>query len=430
MTDPLDATRRLLAYIDASPTPYHAADRSTSFLRERGFQRLGEGDAWHLAPGDRRFLVRGETTVAAFVVGSAPPAEAGFRLVGAHLDSPNLRLKPHPAACREGYLQLAVEVYGGVLLSTWTDRDLTVAGRLVLAGGETRLVNLRRPACRIPQLAIHLNREVNDKGLVLDRQTHLAPVAGLADAEEDAEARLLSALCDEADVERTEVAGFDLMLHDASPSTIAGLSSEFVHAPRLDNLASCHAALEALAEAADGGHGEATRVALLFDHEEVGSQSAGGAASSLLPTLLERIVAATGGGREDLHRGIARSLLVSADMAHAVHPNYADRHEPAHRPQLNAGPVIKVNASQRYATSGTTSAAFAALSREAGVEPQLFVNRSDLPCGSTIGPISAARSGIATVDVGNPMLSMHSAREMAGSRDHEPMIRVLRAHFG
>ncbi|MGE0707183.1 MAG: M18 family aminopeptidase [Planctomycetota bacterium] len=417
----LATTRRLLEYIDASPTPFHAVAAARLLLDAAGYQPLDEGERWELVQGDRRYVVRNQSTLIAFEVGQDAPPRAGFRLIGAHTDSPNLRLKPNPTYVKEGYRQLGVDVYGGVLLATWADRDLSLAGRVLLAGEpEPRLLKIARPLCRIPNVAIHLNREVNTSGLVLNKQTHLPPVVGL----EGAEGWLEALVARELGVEPAAIEGHELMLYDVVPSCVSGVDQEFIHAPRLDNLGSCHAALSALSAVA-GQDVEHTRVIALYDHEEVGSQSAEGADSPFLDSVLERIVLSRGGGAEDLFRAKARSCFVSADMAHAVHPNYADLHEKHHMPRLNAGPVLKVNSNLRYATNPSSARPFVQACKDADVPLQRFVNRSDLACGSTIGPITASRLGIATVDVGNPMLSMHSVREMAGSRDHERMVAAM-----
>jgi aspartyl aminopeptidase len=429
-----DAARDLLRFIDASPTPYHAVAEATRRLESAGFAPLAETAPWSLAPGARHTLVRSESSLLAFEVGEAPLADAGFHAIGAHTDSPNLRVKPSPDVTAHGCRQLAIEPYGGVLLHTWLDRDLSLAGRVVLAtAGRLRSVNLdfARPLLRIPNLAIHLQRETKSEGLKLNEQTHLVPVLGLESAPPFAE--LLAAELraqGQGAIEARAIHGFDLMLYDTQPGSVSGARGEFLHAPRLDNLASCHAALSALIGAQRAPLPPFTRVVVLYDHEEVGSRSAQGAQSGFLADTLARIVeAAKSGGPQGLSRAMARSLLVSADMAHAVHPNYSERHEPGHRPRLGGGPVLKVNSNQSYASDAVTLGHFTALCRARGVEPQQFVARSDLGCGSTIGPISAARAGIRTVDVGNPMLSMHSCREMAAVADVEPMIGVLGAFF-
>jgi aspartyl aminopeptidase len=407
----------LLAFLRASPTPFHAVDQARRRLEAHGFRALDEAEPWdQLAPGAYCVTSSG-SNLFAFVL-PEPRDRRRFCLVGAHTDSPNLRIKPSAEYAHEGYAQVGVEVYGGVLVNSWLDRDLGVAGRVIVRDDrgalDSRLVCLERPLLRVPQLAIHLDREVNDKGLVLNRQDHLAPVLGLAGSG----ASLGALIAEAAGVAADRVVAGDLMLFDVTPPVLGGAAGELIFSARLDNLAMCHAAVTAIAQVT---RPPAIPVIALFDHEEVGSGSAAGAASAVLPRILERLA----GGREAFHQACARSTCVSADMAHAVHPNYASRHEPRHRPQLNGGPVIKTNTQQRYATSAATAAMFAELCRAEDVAVQHYVHRTDLPCGTTIGPITSTLLGIATVDVGNPMLSMHSARELAGARDPEAMTRVL-----
>jgi aspartyl aminopeptidase len=426
----VDAVADLLAFIDRCPTPYHAVAEAARRLRSAGFAELAEAEVWKLSAGDRRYAVRNDGSLVAFQLGRASPAEAGFRVIGAHTDSPNLRVKPLADVTAHGYRQLAIEPYGGVLLHTWLDRDLSLAGRVTLRhsdGPRVALVDFARPLLRIPSLAIHLHREVREKGLELNAQTHLAPVVGLEGAPPLPE--LIAAELREqgiADAPAADVLAFDLMTYDVQPAATSGARGEFIHAARLDNLASCHAAVCALVAATETALPAHARAIVLYDHEEVGSRSAHGAGGTLLADALERAVSGfEGGAAQGTARALARSVLVSADMAHAVHPNYADRHEPGHRPVIGRGPVIKTNASQSYASDARTAGLFRDVCGAAGIEPQHFVIRSDLACGSTIGPITAARVGIPTVDVGNPMLSMHSCRELAGSADVEPMLRVL-----
>ncbi len=435
----------LLEFIDRSPTPYHAVASAAARLEAGGYRRIEESDLWTLRSGDRCYVVRGGGSLAAFEVGARTPAEVGFRIVGAHTDSPNLRVKPKPDVRAHGLHQLAVETYGGVLLHTWLDRDLSLAGRVTLRDGRgtrTELVDFARPLLRVPSLAIHLYRELSQEGLKLNAQKHLVPVLGLTASNEDS--TLASLLAGElgremsakggAAPEAADILAYDLMAYDVQPAALSGADGEFIHAARLDNLASSHAGLSALIAAGSSGVADSTRVVVLYDHEEVGSRSSTGAGGTFLSDLLERIAVAvaeaSGEDKEQASaRAAARSWLVSADMAHAVHPNYADRHEPGHRPRLGGGPVIKTNANQSYATDAESAGFFAALCERVGVTPQDFVTRSDLGCGSTIGPISAARVGIRTVDVGTPMLSMHSCREMAASADVVPMISVLTEFF-
>jgi aspartyl aminopeptidase len=429
-----DAAGDLLRFIDRSPTPYHAVAEAVRRLEAAGFARLEETSLWRLEPGSRAFAVRGEGSLVAFEVGATTPVEGGFRWIGAHTDSPNLRVKPCADALAHGYRQLAVEPYGGVLLHTWLDRDLSLAGRVSVRDGKgTRslLVDFERPLLRVPSLAIHLAREISSEGLKLNPQQHAVPVLGLEDSPPLPEllATELRAR-GQADLPAQDVLAFDLMTCDVQAGARSGARGEFLHAPRLDNLGSCHAAVSALVSAQQAPLPAFTRGLVLYDHEEVGSRSAAGAAGTLLADACERIVAGVKGGEaQGLARAVARSFLLSADMAHAVHPNYADRHEPGHRPVIGRGPVIKTNANQSYASDANTAGFVRSLCRDLGIEPQHFVTRSDLPCGSTIGPITAARLGIPTLDLGNPMLSMHSCREMAGAADVAPMIDLLRAFY-
>jgi aspartyl aminopeptidase len=429
---PHDAADDLLDYVDASPTPFHACAESVRRLEAAGFRALDERESWTLAPGDKVYVTRGGTSVLAFVVGAVPADRAGFHLVGAHTDSPNLRLKPRPEITRNGLHTLGVEPYGGVLFHTWLDRDLSLAGR-VLITREGRvvplLVRFEHALARIPSLAIHLNRGVNTDGLVLNAQQHLPPLVGLESVGPlDLREQLAARLAETGEhVAPDDILAFDLSLFDVVPSTRSGLHGELLHAPRLDNLASCHAGLSAFL-AVDGPR-DATRGIVLYDHEECGSRSAQGADSPFLRATLERLVVAGEHRADSLHRALARSFFISADMAHAVHPNYAEKHEPAHMPHLGRGPVIKSNASQSYATDGESWATFTALCRRADVTPQHFVTRSDIGCGSTIGPITAALLGLRTVDVGSPMLSMHSIRELCAASDVAQMVAVLRTFF-
>jgi aspartyl aminopeptidase len=419
----------LLGFIDAGPSPYHAVAAMVARLESAGFSPLREGERWSVSAGDARYVVREGGTIAAFRVGSAAPSDAGFRLIGAHTDSPTLKVRPVADARRVGYRLVGTEVYGAPLLHTWLDRDLTLAGRVVVRDSSgaltTRLVHLPGAPLRVPSLAIHLFRELREEGLQLDPQRHMVPVWSHRDSAR--EPGLLELLAAELDVSPDAIYGHDLVTADTQPSALGGADGEWVLAPRLDNLASCHAGLAALLGAEVG---PATQVLVANDHEEVGSGSAVGARGSFLEQVLGRVVAAIeDGDAQALPRALSRSRLVSSDMAHAVHPNYADRHEAEHRPALGGGPVIKVNANQAYATDAAGAAWFAARCADAGARFQHFVTRGDLPCGSTIGPLTATRLGIPTVDVGNPMLSMHSCREQAALDDIAPMVAALDAHL-
>ena len=418
-----DRIQSLLEFIDRSPTPFHAVQEITSTLSNKDFIEIKETDAWRLKPNGRYFLTRNDSSLIAFVVGSKPE----FKIIGAHTDSPNLRLKPQAVYAKNGYLQLGVEVYGGVLLSTWTDRDLSLAGRVVLAGKKnpsTKLVRFKQALLRIPQLAIHLNRNVNKKGLILNEQNHLPPIFSMQNKSAPDEV-LKKMVARELKCKPVNIMGLDLSLYDTQPGTLAGAEREFIFSGRLDNLASCHSAMHALTESTMKD--PATRVIAFYDHEEVGSESAQGAGSPFLKDVLERIILSE--KREGFLRAMANSFFISADMAHAIHPNYSEMHDNQHMPIINGGPVIKSNAGQRYATDAMSSVWFESLCKKAGIPVQKFVVRSDLGCGSTIGPITAANLGVRTVDIGNPMLSMHSIREMAGANDHELLIRAFKEFF-
>jgi aspartyl aminopeptidase len=406
--------RRMLTFIDASPSPFHACATAAARLGSAGFTVLDEADEWPTAPGGH-YVRRGGSLVA-WRTGPHHTATSGFRMVGAHTDSPNLRVKPHPDAGRAGCRQLAVEVYGGALLNSWLDRDLGLSGRVAVRGPhgpDERLLLVDRPLCRVPQLAIHLDREITANGLLLNAQQHLSPLWGLGDVTPGA---FTAFVAEALQVEPDAILAWDLMLHDVSPSTLVGVDDELISAPRLDNLCSSWAALEALLAVA-GDDPDQIPLVVLFDHEEIGSTSDRGAASTLLPAITERIVRGLGGDRDEHLRALAGSLCCSADMAHATHPNYADRHEPGHTIALNGGPVLKVNSNLRYASDATSSAAFVLACEQAAVPLQRYAHRSDLPCGSTIGPITAAAMGVPTFDIGAPQLAMHSARELCGADD-------------
>jgi aspartyl aminopeptidase len=415
----------LLAFLDASPSPFHAVASVAERLLAAGFSPVDERAPWEPGPG-RRFVIRGGSLVAWAVDGPASLAE-GFRIVGAHTDSPNLRVKPRPDTGRAGYRQLGVEVYGGALYNSWLDRDLGLSGRVVTADGDVHLVKVDRPLARVPQLAIHLDRGVND-GLKLNAQQHLVPLWGLGTP---AEGDFADFLGKELSVAPAAIASWDMMLHDLSPAALLGRHDELVSSGRIDNLLSCWAGTRALAAAVDGteavGGGAGVPVLCLFDHEEIGSQSSTGAAGAILPTVLERITLAAGLDRQDHLRALAASFCLSADGAHGTHPNYPERHEPGHQIALDGGPVLKLNANVRYATDAPASAVVKRAAAGAGVPLQEFVVRTDMPCGSTIGPITAARLGIPTVDVGVAQLSMHSARELCGSADPLRFVDLIAA---
>ncbi|HEX3598229.1 MAG TPA: M18 family aminopeptidase [Polyangiaceae bacterium] len=423
-----EASLDLMRFLDASPTPYHAVEETVRRLRENGFSELDEGDEWTLSPGDLRYVVRGGATIVALAIGDGPPSRAGFRLAAAHTDSPNFRAKPRSEVRAHGHRQLAVEVYGSPLLHTWLDRDLSLAGRVSLVDGSTHLVRFDRPICRISSLAIHLSPALSTDGLRLNPQQHLLPTLSLGDDEGGVEGLIAAELTARGagTVARDAVLAFDLMTYDVQGASNTGVNGELIASARLDNLSSCHAAVSALLSRSQVS--DSTRGIVLYDHEEVGSQSAAGAGSLFLRSVLSRVATGMrGAGADAAERAFAKSILVSADMAHAIHPNHADKHDPQNAPKLGAGPVVKFNASQSYATDAPGAALFERGCRELGFSAQRFSARNDMRCGSTIGPIAAARLGMRTVDVGNPMLSMHSCREVAAVEDVPRMILALKA---
>jgi len=423
------AAHELIEFIDASPSPWHAVASAEARLLANCFTRIEEGERWQLAAGGRYYAVRGASMIA-FVLGSRPLAEAGFRIVGTHTDSPGLRLKPKAALTGDGLARLGVEVYGGPILATFADRDLSLAGRVVLrtaAGQETRLLRFERPLVRLPNLAIHMNREVNEQGLKLNKQTELPLILGMLGEGEDAEAHLRKLLADKAQGEAADLLSWELTVYDVQKGCLWGANEEFIASRQLDNLASSYAALTALIATEQP---TATCVAAFFDHEEVGSESASGAGGSFIADVLTRIGSRAELDEEDRRRAMARSFFISADMAHAYNPNFPAAYEPGHKVRVNGGPVIKTNVNQRYTTNAETAARFMGLCEKAGVPYQQYAHRSDLGCGSTIGPMVAAQLGVASVDVGSPMWAMHSARESAGVHDHAYMIAALVAVFG
>jgi aspartyl aminopeptidase len=419
----------LIDFVDASPSPWHAVASAEKRLLAGGFVRLDEGERWQLESGGRYYTVRGGASMIAFVQGARPVAETGFRMVGAHTDSPGLRLKPKPGMNSDGLVRLGVEIYGGPILATFTDRDLGLAGRVVLrgaAGQETRLLCFERPLVRLPNLAIHMNREVNEQGLKLNKQTELPLTLGQLGEGEDADVNLRRMLADAVQADVADMLSFEMNIYDVQKGCLWGANEEFIADSQLDNLASCYAALTALLATTQP---DATCVAAFFDHEEVGSESATGAGGSFISDVLNRIAFQAALDEEDRRRALARSFFISADMAHAYNPNFPAAYEPGHKVRVNGGPVIKTNVNQRYATNAESAARFMGFCETAGVPYQQYAHRTDLGCGSTIGPMVAAQLGVASVDVGSPMWAMHSARESAGVNDQACMIAALTAAF-
>lgn len=415
-------TDDLMSFLAASPSPYHAVANTAERLEKAGFQQVAEADAWDGEAGGK-YVLRGGAIIAWYVPRGASPTTP-YRIVGSHTDSPNLRVKPHPDTGSRGWRQIAVEIYGGTLLNTWLDRDLGMSGRVTLRDGSHRLVNIDRPLLRVPQLAIHLDRSAND-GLKLDRQRHMTPIWGLGEVREG---DLIAFVEEELDLPPGEVLGWDLMAHSVEPPAYLGRDKELLAGPRMDNLLSVHAEAAALAAVSVNGDDlPYIPVMAAFDHEENGSQSDTGADGPLLGNVLERSIFSRGGTFEDRARTLAATVCLSSDTGHALHPNYTERHDPDHHPMPNGGPILKVNVNQRYATDGTGRAVFAAACERARVPWQSFVSNNAMPCGTTIGPITAARHGISTVDIGVAILSMHSAREMCGAEDPHLLAGALTA---
>jgi aspartyl aminopeptidase len=419
----------LLNFIDASPSPWHAVTSVTQILNANSFKPLIENQPWQFKKNGRYYVVRDGASIIAFVMGDQPLAESGFRIIGAHTDSPGLRLKPKAAFEAQGFAQLGVEIYGGPILATFTDRDLSLAGRVIVRDGDTyasHTVQFTNALVRLPNLAIHMNREVNNKGLVLNKQTGLPLIFGFATDSAEAITQLSQALANELNISPADIMTWDLAVYDTQKGCLWGLNQEFIANSQLDNLASCHAAVTALIA---NKKPHATNICALFDHEEVGSESASGASGSFMNDVITRICASSQSTEENRLRALANSFFISADMAHAYHPNHPSAYEPCHHALVNQGPVIKTNANQRYSTNAESAARFISLCEVAGVPYQQYAHRTDLGCGSTIGPILASNLGIASVDVGSPMWAMHSLRESAGVLDHSYMIKVLKAHF-
>ena len=414
----------LMDFLANSPTPFHAVRSMSESLNKAGFECLAEQDAWQLHPGKRYYVTRNNSSIIAFVYGRAPLLAGGIRILGAHTDSPCLKVKPQPELNKSGYFQLGVEVYGGALLNPWFDRDLSLAGRISYrtpAGAvEHSLLDFNRAIAVIPSLAIHLDREANTKRSV-NKQTDLPPVLMRSKAKGEPSADFRALLKSEmqkqglGDVD--EVLDYELSFYDVQRPALVGLESEFLTSARLDNLLSCYIGLQALLSS----DGEQTALLVCNDHEEVGSMSACGAQGPMLEDFLSRVLPDT----EARIRTLQSSMMVSADNAHGVHPNYADRHDANHGPKLNDGPVIKVNANQSYATNSQTSALFRHWCHELDIPVQTFVTRTDMGCGSTIGPIATAEVGVRAIDIGVPTFAMHSVREMAGVADSHYLYRVL-----
>lgn len=470
LNDDIAAARRFLKYVDASPTPFHAVATSSQMLEAAGFERVKEHDLWDkkVQQGGKYYFTRNQSALVAFAVGAKYEPGNGVHVVGAHTDSPNFQIKPVSKKTRDGYLQCGVETYGGGIWASWFDRDLGLAGRVIVSDSTQhssftgKLVHIKRPILRIPTLAIHLNRTVNE-AFKFNQEDNTIPILGLATEQlnkraeaalETAKATpqavgsptmsdkhhsvLLDLLASELGISVEQIQDFELSLYDTQQASIGGIDNEFIHSPRLDNQMSCFCATEALIASLSKpealADSSSIRAIALFDNEEVGSVSTHGAESNMLPSLIQRLVSlpvstTSSPAASNLYeQAIARSFLLSSDMAHGFHPNYASFYEENHRPKLNQGPVIKTNVKQRYATTGPTAFLVRRIAQEAQVPLQSFVVKNDVPCGSTIGPM-LSKLGIRTLDLGNPQLSMHSIRETCGTKDVEYKIDLFKHFF-
>ena len=416
----------LLDFLNRSPTPFHAVAGMKSRLLKAGFVQLEERDEWRLKNTGRYFVTRNDSSIIAFRTGTESAVTNGFRMVGAHTDSPCLKIKPNPVIDSKQYVQLGVEVYGGVLLNPWFDRDLSLAGRITLRNKKGELINhlidFERAIAVIPSLAIHLDREANDLRTI-NKQTYLPPILSVCSKQPfDLKTAVMSLLKKDRTLAGMEILDYELMFYDTQQAALIGLNNEFIAGARLDNLLSCYTGLQALLGTKD----DTCQLLVCNDHEEVGSGSTSGARGNFLRSTLERIA----GSEEAFARMMARSMMISTDNAHGIHPNFADKHDEKHGPIFNAGPVIKINSNQSYASNSETAGLFRHVADRAKIPVQSFVVRTDLGCGSTIGPITATELGVRTIDVGVPTFAMHSIRELAGSEDAHLLFRALQVFYG
>jgi aspartyl aminopeptidase len=415
----------LLSFLDEGPTPFNASAAITRRLDKAGFTRIREQDAWQLKSGGRYYLVRGETAVMAFIIGSEPLAQSGFQIAASHIDSPSLKIKGASQKNVANTSKVGVEVYGGPIIHTWLDRELGLAGKVMVQDGQelkTHLVNVAEPVAIIPNAAIHMNRDLN-KGFQYNPQMHLTAILATGSEEEKP---VKAIVAKELNIDVEQIVDCELYFYDLAKATRLGLDKSMISSGRLDNLAMTHAILTSLISAKKP---QSTCVAAFFDHEEIGSTTLQGADSSFLDIILKRISAQMKVTPEDHFRALSQSFMISADMAHALHPSYMEKYDPDYSPLINKGPTIKINSNHRYASTASSNQRFIRLCNEAKVEYQKFMVRSDMPCGSTVGPRVSALLGIPTIDIGNPMWAMHSVREVCGTKDHIDLIKVLNKYY-
>ncbi len=424
--------QNLLDFIDASPSPWHAVATMETLLLNAEFSELSETEAWQLKTGGRYYVIRDDSSIIAFTVGADSLIETGYKIIGAHTDSPGLRVKPHALHKAGELLRMGVEVYGGPILATFTDRDLSFAGRISYKADsgaiKTQLVHFKQPLLRLPNLAIHMNRMVNEDGLKLHKQNELPLLFSMSSKQQVPDKVFTELLLSQCDLTAEQIMSWELNVYDTQKGSFWGANQEFYADSQLDNLASCHAGLQALLSDDVLVSGN-TNVCAFFDHEEVGSESTKGADGSFLSDVLERIALAQSLSIESYKRALAQSFMLSVDMAHAYQPNFPAAYEPEHKVYVNKGPVIKLNANQRYSSESVSAARFISWCQQAKVPYQQYSHRTEIPCGSTIGPMTSAKLGIRTVDVGGAMWAMHSIRESAGVLDHQYMIDVMQCFF-
>lgn len=421
----------LVDFLYDSPSACHGVKATQKILDENGFVEIKETDKWDLQAKGKYYVIKNDSALIAFEVGTGDIEETGLRLIGAHTDVPGFRIKPNPQMISEGkYVKLNTEVYGGPILHTWFDRPLSIAGKVSLKGAsplkpETRLVNINKPLLIIPSLAIHMNREVNE-GFKINRQVDTLPLLGLINDKLEKEDYLMNILAEELKVNKEDILNFELGLYEYEKGMLIGMNEELISSGRFDDLWMVYAGIKALV---DSRENEATKVMICIDNEEIGSLTAEGANSTLLNNILERIALGLGKDREGYYRALANSIMISADLAHAVHPNLGDKHDPTNRPVLESGPVLKIAASGSYSTDSFNGAVFAGVCEAAGVPFQKFVNRSDVRGGTTIGPVTAANLTIPVIDMGAPVLGMHSIRELASVKDNYYTIKAFTEFF-
>ncbi len=432
MNDAQEQVQDLLDFIDASPSPWHAVAHMEQRLLACDFVSLLETEQWRLKPGGRYYVIRDDSSIIAFVLGTKPLIETGFKILGAHTDSPGLRVKPKPASVTDGLVRVAVEIYGGPILATFTDRDLSLAGRISYKADNgdiiSQLLRFEQSLLRLPNLAIHMNRKVNEEGLKLHKQNELPLILSTIADKQLPAGYFSKKLAQISGVEATQIHGWELNVYDTQKGVFWGEEQQFYADSQLDNLASCHAGLQAMLNETSLSSGN-TLVCAFFDHEEIGSESRKGADGCFLADILERMALSVGINREDYQRTRAQSFMISADMAHAYQPNFPEAYDPEHKVVVNQGPVIKLNANCRYTSESISEAMFIDWCQQAGVNWQEYSHRTDMACGSTIGPMVSAKLGIRSVDIGNPMWAMHSVRESAGVQDHCDLLKVLQTFF-